>query len=306
MPLPPPKDSDKKAIVKRIRKDNLGAMTSPAPIPYYFQNRTFVAFDTETTGLWAATHRIVELAGVKFRLGEEGAEEFQSLVNPGRPIPNEVIAVHGITDELVVSAPPIEVVLQQFADFCGDKAILIAHNAPFDLSFVNWELTRTGISFPDYTVLDSVLVAREAFPDLSSYSLLSLARELELADRQEHRALDDARLVRQLIREAALELGTMPRGRTLPKTFRTTVRSHAIQEVVVPESFQVLSDICGSGRLIEIEYAKPDQTPQRRAVRPHMIHQLGSALYLNAFCTLVDDERTFRLDRIRSYRPLND
>ena len=95
----------------------------------------FIAFDTETTGLEPKTDKIVEIGAVKFdRLGPIG--RFSVLINPGIPMPAEAAKVNGINDEMLRKQPPIEEVLPDFLHFIG-KGILVAHNAPFDVSFIN-------------------------------------------------------------------------------------------------------------------------------------------------------------------------
>ena len=105
-------------------------------------NFTYVAFDTETTGLWAASHRIVEIGAVKFVPAIEKFVTFQHLINPQRTMPEDVIEIHGITDDMVAKAETADIVLKRFIKFCGEDSILIAHNALFDISFVAGELER--------------------------------------------------------------------------------------------------------------------------------------------------------------------
>lgn len=263
----------------------------------------FVAFDTETTGLCAASNRIVEIAGVAFRPGSSEIETFQELVNPGRPMPEEVIAVHGITDSMVRRAESAGPVLERFFEFCGPEAVLIAHNAPFDISFVAWELKRNVLNVPGNPVLDTRELARAIVPNLPSYSLLSLAIHFGLTNSQEHRALGDAVLVRQAF-EKMLRLS--PETDDLTKvsalggvfSFRDGIET----DPKLPDSFAELSSAIRDASTIEITYAKPGQPLQQRHIRPLCVHRRGNNLYLNAHCFGVGDERTFRIDRILSWR----
>lgn len=265
-------------------------------------DETFVAFDTETTGLWAASNRIVEIAAVRFHLGSAESETFQALVNPGRPIPAEVTRIHGITDTDVADAEPVGPVLNRFARFCGPDSILIAHNAMFDISFVGWELFRSGETFGSNPVIDSRLLALALSPGLPSYSLLSLARHFELAESQAHRALADAELVRKLFsRLLAGRNDVDGRDALFRLSPPNTMADYATTASEIPESFAALEQAIEHGRVIVLEYAKDQQPIQVRRVRPLRIHRLGSVLYLNAYCLQVNDERTFRLDRIRSF-----
>ena len=271
----------------------------------FLARQTFVAFDTETTGLWAASNRIVEIAAVKFRLGETVTESFQELVNPGRPIPPEVVRIHGITDADVVAADPAGPVLARFREFCGKDSILIAHNAPFDISFVGWELFRSGETFDDNPILDSRLIALALVPGLPSYSLLSLATHLGIADSQSHRALADSELVHKLTATLFRSCGNIDSREALLGRFgSSTMADYAAEDAEVPSAFAPLEQAIEDGLIIVLEYARDDQPIQTRRVRPLRIHRLGARLYLNAFCLQVNDERTFRLDRIRSFAPI--
>ena len=268
----------------------------------YLATETFVAFDTETTGLWAASNRIVEIAAVRFQLGRKATKSFQALVNPGRPIPPEVTRIHGITDADVSGAEPIGPVLARFRQFCGEDSLLIAHNAMFDISFVGWELFRCGGSFGPNLILDSRQIAQALSPGLPSYSLLSLARHFDIADSQAHRALADAELVHQLIaRLLPNDEAITSRESLLARYTSSRMADFAASETEVPESFSGLEQAIEDGLTIVLEYAKDEQPIQVRRVRPLRIHRLGTILYLNAYCLQVNDERTFRLDRIRSF-----
>jgi len=178
---------------------------SETNLELFADHSTFVAFDTETTGLEAPPHRLVEIAGVKFSLGGKKIETFKSLVNPGREIPPDAIEVHGITDKMVAKARTVDKVLDKFAKFCGNS-ILIAHNAPFDISFLASESDRVGIPRLKNKVLDTVDIFKKLQPRIPAYSLLSLARYYRIAQSQKHRALDDAKLVQKLFTLAVTEL----------------------------------------------------------------------------------------------------
>lgn len=153
---------------------------------------TFVVFDLETTGLSPATDRITEVGAVKVRAGEV-LGEFHTLVQPGVPIPPAITTVTGITDAMVRTSPPIEAVLPAFLEFIRD-AVLVAHNANFDVGFVNHELGRHGYPRLGNTVVDTARLARRALRDeVRDHRLSTLARHLRSRFAPEHRALSDAR-----------------------------------------------------------------------------------------------------------------
>ncbi len=282
-------------------------MAEPADIAPVSKSMSFVAFDTETTGLWAPVHRIVELGAVKFRLGERSHQSFQSLINPMREIPADVVRVHGITDEMVRNAPAADPVLREFLDFCGSDTVLIAHNAPFDISFVGCELDRAGLTPRDNPVLDTVDICHRFIPGLPSYSLIALVKHLGIAAEQDHRALSDAHLVRQVFERAA---AGFPRIESRAQLL-DLVTSHRLsdwrgEEVHLTPRFASLEQAVTRKLPVEIVYATRAQPPRTRVVRPQALFSLGSKVYMNAYCELARAERTFRLDRIVQFQLIDE
>lgn len=266
---------------------------------------TFVAFDTETTGLWAISNKLVEIAAVKFRLTTPEFEEFQTLINPGRSIPREATEVHGITDAMVSGAPAAPAALHQFVEFCGADSILIAHNAPFDISFIGNELERAEMPLPGNSILDTVDIFRRYYPGQISYSLLSLSKFFGLTKTQEHRGLSDAQLVRRLFCLASLRLSEIP-DEPLLGTLATvvTMSDWRAEKAELPSVFADLSGAVERGISVEIQYQSTTSGDSIRVIRPLQVHRQGGAFYIVAFCERSQAERTFRLDRIRKYRIL--
>jgi DNA polymerase III epsilon subunit family exonuclease len=265
----------------------------------------FVAFDTETTGLWAPSHRLVEIGALKFCPGNSQTKTFQSLINPRRSIPPEVIEVHGINDEMVADSPAVGEVMSGFLGFCGKDSILIAHNAVFDISFLACELDRNEMKRPENLVLDTVTISRKIFPEVTSHSLLSLAQHFGLSQQQEHRALEDAMLVKKIFELALEKLEDIATTAELIKDFRALRISDWQQEkVTLPDEFSGITRALENNLRVEISYTGKDQPSTVRVVKPKAIYALNSKLYISAFCELAGDERTFRLDRIESFRLL--
>ena len=150
----------------------------------------FICFDLETTGLSAQNDRITEIGAVRLHNGEI-TERFDIFVDPERPIPEKITQLTSITNEMVQGAPKEAEALQQFFDFCGENAVLVAHNASFDASFVRAALQRQGKPFEN-TYIDTVTMARSLLPDLKKATLDSVANYLKLKPFHHHRAEDDA------------------------------------------------------------------------------------------------------------------
>ena len=152
----------------------------------------YCVFDLETTGLDIAGDQIVSVGAVR-ALGARvlAGETFSTLVNPGRPIPPASTAIHGIDDAAVAGAPAPAEAIARLKDFAHD-AILVAHNAAFDLSFVRRAAQEGGYVF-DNPPFDTLLIARWLFPNLPDHSLDALGKLLGVDPGQRHSALDDAR-----------------------------------------------------------------------------------------------------------------
>jgi DNA polymerase-3 subunit epsilon len=155
-----------------------------------FPRMNFIAFDTETTGIKPGTDRIIEIGAVRFINGEP-AERFETLINPGMPIPYDATRVNGITNDMVADAPSIEAKLDDFAEFCGSLP-LVAHNAPFDFKFIKFAIEEQRSAAPKGTVLDSCELARKIIPGMINYKLGTLVAHFKIPSATFHRATDDA------------------------------------------------------------------------------------------------------------------
>lgn len=149
---------------------------------------TYIVFDTETTGLNAAENTIIEIAAVKMR-GTEIVDKWTELIDPGHELGAKTTEITGITTEMVRGKDPIEVVLPKFREFAGD-GILVAHNAEFDLGFLNACAKRIGMEPWTNPILDTLPLARMLY-QLRNYRLGTLAKKFNVELINAHRALDD-------------------------------------------------------------------------------------------------------------------
>lgn len=156
----------------------------------------FISFDIETTGLSPNQERITEIGAVRICNGEI-IENFDTFVDPERPIPPKITQLTGITDEMVAGAPSEEEAIRQFYEFCGKDAVLVAHNADFDTSFIRIAAERHKMEFP-YVYIDSIPMCRAMLVDIKNYKLDTVAKYLNMGDFNHHRACDDAAMLGQI------------------------------------------------------------------------------------------------------------
>ncbi|MFV0364163.1 MAG: PolC-type DNA polymerase III [Suipraeoptans sp.] len=156
---------------------------------------TYVVFDIETTGFSAISDKIIEIGAVKV-VGGEIVDNFSSFVNPRVPIPFKITQLTSITDQMVMSAESIEEVLPKFLNFVGDAA-LVAHNAGFDVGFIEQNMRYQEIE-GQFTVLDTIALARILLPTLSRFKLNTVAKALNISLENHHRAVDDAKATAEI------------------------------------------------------------------------------------------------------------
>ena len=150
---------------------------------------TFVVFDLETTGFSPSKNQIIEIGAVKVVNGSI-TERFSTFVNPKVPIPFEIEQLTSINDDMVLDTPTIDEILPKFMEFCQD-AVMVAHNADFDMSFIKHNCSALGLEC-EKTVLDTVALSRVLLPALNRFKLDTVAKALNVSLAHHHRAVDDA------------------------------------------------------------------------------------------------------------------
>lgn len=156
---------------------------------------TFICFDIETTGLSAARDKITEIGAVKVENGVI-TDTFSTFVNPEMPIPQKITQLTGITDEMVKDAPSQSEAVSAFLEFAGDN-VLVAHNAPFDTSFIAKACEDMGREY-NYTSIDTVAISRAILTDIKNCKLDTVAKFLRLGEFNHHRATDDAEMLAKI------------------------------------------------------------------------------------------------------------
>jgi len=151
---------------------------------------SFVVFDLETTGLSNVTEKITEIGAVKVLDGKI-VDRFSTFVNPEKPIPQNIVELTSITDEMVADAPKINEILPSFLDFC-EGSVLVAHNAKFDTGFIKVAAKECGLTY-NFSHLDTLMLARCMYPELSNHKLNTLTKHLNVVLENHHRAVDDAK-----------------------------------------------------------------------------------------------------------------
>lgn len=162
-----------------------------------------IFYDTETTGVKPDKDRIIEIAAYDPELDRT----FHALINPETPIPPDASAIHHITDDMVKDAPTFKEVGAEFATFCQDEVVLIAHNNDaFDLPFIQAEFTRSELTLPNWPYIDSLKFSRKYRPDLPRHSLQHLREYHGIPANQAHRALDDVIILHRVFMEMVDDL----------------------------------------------------------------------------------------------------
>ncbi len=261
---------------------------------------TLAFLDVETTGLSARYgDRVCEVAVVRSHLDLVQAT-IQSLVNPERPISPGASAVNHLSDKDVRDAPRFSEIADTVLATAGE-AVLVCHNAPFDLGFLATEMRRAQREFAAPVVIDTLALARQCYA-FKSNSLSRIASALGIPTPDAHRALGDAMTTRQVYLRFVQDL--WQRGvRTLGELLG--VQGGSLGEAVRPSRFPAdlslpptIAEAMEAGKRLYLAYVDGKGEKTERWVTPQEITANGDTLYLVAFCHLRDEVRQFRLDRI--------
>ncbi|MFT8362636.1 MAG: PolC-type DNA polymerase III [Sporolactobacillus sp.] len=200
----------KKNGIKIIYGVEANLIDDGVPIAYNLAHRpldeaTYVVFDVETTGLSAVYDTIIELAAVKMKNGEV-IEQFDQFANPHHPLPQKITELTSITDEMLKDAPDALEVVKAFRAFIGD-AILVAHNATFDIGFLNTAYKKLGFGAAENPWMDTLELGRLLYPEFKNHKLDTLCKAFNIELTHHHRAIYDTEatgyLAWKMIKDAA-------------------------------------------------------------------------------------------------------
>ena len=267
--------------------------TAETPIKY----TTFVSFDIETTGFSPIKDRIVEIGAVKFQ-NQKIIDTFQELIDPKMPISPGATAVNGITDDMVLGKPTIDEILPRFNSFLR-RNIPVAHNAPFDVGFLSYDISRLNLEASDRPVLDTCAIPKRVFPSFFSYSLENLAYALNIKSRIFHRALADSEVCMKLFLKCILNMGD-PGQITLKDVLSVNGPALCLRtgEITFEVPFMPLKEALETGDSIGIIYQDARGSVTTRRIVPLSVGLFRGITMVEAFCSLRQDKRNFRLDRI--------
>lgn len=257
----------------------------------------YTVLDVETTGLHPALgDAICEIALVCVREGRI-VREYQRLVNPGRPISPEAYAVNRISAAMLEGAPLFYQIATEVLS-CLEGSVVVAHNAPFDLSFLVAALEEAHLPIPENPVVDTLALARNCY-GFPKNSLHAIAADLGISSLRRHRALGDAWTTWRVLDFFAQDLQSRWGIGTLGELIRAQGGPipwpAPLPRAALPA---VLGEALEKGHLLFLRYRSSEGEITERAVEPLRVGLYQGAVYLVARCTLRGEQRTFRLDRV--------
>ena len=260
----------------------------------------FTVLDVETTGLVPELgDRVCEIALLRYQ-GSRELKRFHSLVNPGRAVSAGAYAVNGITAEELIDAPVFADIAPTVTEMLRGS-VLVAHNAPFDLGFLDAEFDVCRLPTPANRIVDTLALARRRYR-FPSNRLSSVAWHLGVSTGGEHRALVDVLTTKALLEQMLIDL----------RELGVSTLDHLVsaqggpigwprrESIPLPPEIQEALD---ADRRIWLRYLSAEGRETRREVTPLRVTIRGGYLYLVALCHLRNEQRTFRLDRVLELAP---
>ncbi len=274
----------------------------PEPGPPLASTR-IVVFDTETTGLTPGSDHVIEIAALALEGGAE-TERFESLIDPGVPIPPELIAIHGITDRMVRGQPGFAEVARRFLDFAGDS-ILAAHNAPYDIAMLLAPLRDAGLGLPGNPVIDTCRLARRTV-EAPNYQLSTVADALGIEMSGAHRAMPDVEACASVLKKTLSRVGEAPTLADVERVSATRLEFGSGEGRLgpLPERLAPIKEALRARRPVEIAYRGGSHGDRPRAITPLFLLELDGSLCVAALCHIDNTLKNFRASLIAGATPL--
>ena len=254
-----------------------------------------VFFDVETTGLYPNLGDRVCEVGIVVAQGEQILETYAALVNPLRPISPNAAAVNGLNDEILRHQPTFAEIADEVIRRLHGQ-VVVCHNAPFDLGFLQSELARLGRAWQPHQIIDTLQLARKYF-HFASNSLSAVASALGIVVQDAHRALGDALTTYRVFCYFQQQLGGKSDLSTSIPWQTARKPGFGLQgDVELPPLLRKALDTQSD---LEILYRDGSGNLTRRRIRPTQILSGFGTVYVVAYCHLRGEERSFRLDRMK-------
>lgn len=269
------------------------------------QDVCVVAFDTETSGAWPVSSEVIEFGAVK-SLNGQIIDEINILFKPCRPLVAENIAIHGITNEMVESAPQFKVHADEIAKFM-QGAIPVAHHAPFDMGFMSFEFERAGLPLNFSDSLCTSLLSRQLIQESENHKLQTLIKLLKFDGGTAHRALDDAkaclRVFEENVKRLEVRLGRNAMFADLQavQAKKLEWKSYSLLESgseLIKEIYRAVTE----NKNIEILYVSGSVRDKFRPVKPIGIVRSPDGDYLYGVCLIDHTNKRFYLNAVKDIR----
>jgi DNA polymerase-3 subunit epsilon len=267
------------------------------PVRELSEHYSIVAFDTETSGAYAIESEVIELGAVKWKNGQV-TEKFNVLLKPSKPLTEDNIRIHGITNEMLVDAAEMKNEILKFCEFVHGS-VLIAHHAPFDLGFLSIDIEANQLHFPETLNLCSSLLSRAVLP-ASNHRLQTLIKEHNLVGGAAHRAYDDAYACLQVFLKC---LEKFDEQTTLAKILDVQKKDLAWRNYQVlglpDQKIKSLIKAMRAQSSINIVYEGGQTKNKTRPIKPFGIVRNPDGDYISAECGLDMQRKRFYLDKIK-------
>lgn len=261
----------------------------------------YIAIDTESTGFEPGS-RVVELAAVRMDENGDVIDTFESLVNPGMPIPADASAVNGITDDMVADAPVFADVHAAFDNWWHDEATCglqwaLAHNAPFDGALLTWDSARAGLLMALESIVDTLAIARQTRKKANKLTELMVEFDIQV-DGDAHRALHDAKACAAYFKARCLpceDASALPYWNGLNK------QHPYIAPGDLPATLQAIPDLVKSGGEFTFTYQDANGDFTERTITPYgwAMSQKHEVMF-HGLCHLRGERRSFKANGIQS------